>query len=72
MSHDAELDANMLKNLLDVTIEKREIIGYQNILPAMIGLYKDSILLCLIVQEEACHSYVTIPLLEKRYYDLHL
>ncbi len=66
LSHDAELDANILKNLLDESIEKREIIGYQNILPAMIGLYKDSILLCLIVQEEACHSYVTIPLLEKK------
>jgi hypothetical protein len=66
LSHDAELDANILKNILDETIEKREILGYQNILPAMIGLYKDSILLCLIVQEEACHSYVTIPLKEKK------
>lgn len=61
LSNDAEMDANILKDLLDTTIEIKEIIGYQSILPAMKGLYKNTVLLALIVQEEACHSYITIP-----------
>jgi hypothetical protein len=32
----------------------------------MIGLYRDGQLVCLIVQEEACHSFLSIPLTKQR------
>jgi hypothetical protein len=63
-SPDANLDADAL--LVDLRATKEEIIGFQNILPAMIGLYRDGQLVCLIVQEEACHSFLSIPLTKQR------
>jgi len=65
LSNDADMDARILKDLISdpgSTIEQKEILGYQNILPAMVGLYANSVLVALIVQEEACHSYFTIPI----------
>jgi hypothetical protein len=64
LSNDAEMDARILKDSIPGT-EKREILGYQNILPAMIGLYSKDVLLALIIQEEACHSYFSIPITSK-------
>ena len=46
---------------------KVQIIGYQNILPAMVALYHEDHLLCVIVQEEACHATVNLPLTKQRY-----
>lgn len=63
-SPDANVDADAL--LIDLKASKKEIVGFQNILPAMIGLYRDTELVCLIVQEEACHSFVSIPLTKQR------
>jgi hypothetical protein len=63
-SPDATLDADAL--LVDLRATKEEIVGFQNILPAMIGLYRDGQLVCLIVQEEACHSFLSIPLTKQR------
>jgi hypothetical protein len=63
-SPDANLDADTL--LVDLRASKEEIVGFQNILPAMIGLYRDGQLVCLIVQEEACHSFLSIPLTKQR------
>jgi hypothetical protein len=63
-SPDATLDADAL--LVDLRATKEEIVGFQNILPAMIGLYRDAELVCLIVQEEACHSFLSIPLTKQR------
>jgi hypothetical protein len=63
-SPDATLDADTL--LVDLRATKEEIVGFQNILPAMIGLYRDGQLVCLIVQEEACHSFLSIPLTKQR------
>ena len=63
LSHDADMDARNLKDMIDFIgpIRVKEITGYQSILPAMIGVYHENIMLALIVQEEACHSYFTIP-----------
>lgn len=63
-SPDANLDADAL--LVDLRASKEEIVGFQNILPAMIGLYRDGQLVSLIVQEEACHSFLSIPLTKQR------
>jgi len=63
-SPDANLDADAL--LVDLRATKEEIVGFQNILPAMVGLYRDGHLVCLIVQEEACHSFLSIPLTKQR------
>jgi hypothetical protein len=63
-SPDANFDADAL--LVDLRGVKEEIVGFQNILPAMIGLYRDGQLVCLIVQEEACHSFLSIPLTKQR------
>ena len=63
-SPDANLDADAL--LVNLRVTKEEIVGFQNILPAMIGLYRDGHLVCLIVQEEACHSFLSIPLTKQR------
>jgi len=64
-SPDANLDADTL--LYDLTASnKKDIVGFQNILPAMIGVYKNDNLICLIVQEEACHSFINIPLTKQR------
>lgn len=64
-SPNAEEDANAISDLT-VSI-KKEILGFQNILPAMIVLTKNESVVCVIVQEEACHSTVTIPLTKGRY-----
>ena len=64
-SPNAEQDANAIS---DITVSiKKEILGFQNILPAMIVLTKNESVVCIIVQEEACHSTVTIPLTKGRY-----
>ena len=60
LSPDADLDADMLLESYD--LRKVPIIGYQNILPAMVTLYDVDDLVCVIVQEEACHSTITMPL----------
>ena len=64
-SPNAEEDANAISDL--TACVKKEILGFQNILPAMIVLTKNESVVCLIVQEEACHSTVTIPLTKGRY-----
>jgi hypothetical protein len=64
MSPDAGLDANILSKEFD--LKMKDIFGYQNILPPMIALYKGDSLVCLIVQEEACHSFVVLPLTNGR------
>jgi len=64
LSPDAELDANILAT--EVNARKELISGFQNILPAMVALYYNDDLICLIIQEEACHSYITIPLTKQR------
>jgi len=46
---------------------KKEILGYQNMLPAMVILEKNEQIICVIVQEEACHSIVTIPVTKGRH-----
>jgi hypothetical protein len=38
--------------------ETREYLGFQNILPAMIALYRNDVLAGIVVQEEACHSII--------------
>lgn len=64
LSPSADLDAD---TLMSTTMARKEsIIGYQGILPAMVGLYHGDSLICLIVQEEACHSVVTLPLTKQR------
>ena len=40
--------------------------GYQGTLPAMVALYRDDKLVCLVVQQEACHSFITVPLTKQR------
>lgn len=64
LSPDAELDADTLASELNA--RKELISGFQNILPAMVALYHNDDLVCLIIQEEACHSYITIPLTKQR------
>jgi hypothetical protein len=64
-SPSADEDANAIS---DLTVSvKNEILGFQNILPAMMVLTKGDSVICVIVQEEACHSTVTIPLTKGRY-----
>lgn len=64
-SPNADLDGDVLSK---ATLSRKEsIVGYQNMLPAMVALYHDKNLICLIVQEEACHSIVTLPLTKHRY-----
>uniref|UniRef100_A0A6C0APM4 Poly(A) polymerase catalytic subunit domain-containing protein n=1 Tax=viral metagenome TaxID=1070528 RepID=A0A6C0APM4_9ZZZZ len=64
-SPNAEEDANELSQM--TMSVKEDILGFQNILPAMIVLFKNESVVCVIVQEEACHSTVTIPLTKGRY-----
>ena len=64
-SPDAQLDANILAD--QINARKLNILGFQNILPAMIVLYSGESLVGVIVQEEACHSTVTLPLTKHRY-----
>ena len=64
LSPDAQMDADILAE--QINARKVSIVGYQNILPAMITLYHDTTLVCVIVQEEACHSIVILPLTKHR------
>ena len=65
LSPNATSDAQQLSDITGAVIE--EILGYQNMLPAMVTLKKNNKLVCLIVQEEACHSTVTIPISNGKY-----
>jgi hypothetical protein len=65
LSPNAEEDANVLSRLTGSS--KKQILGFQNILPAMISLNKDDSVIGVIVQEEACHSIVNLPLTKGRY-----
>ena len=64
LSPDADLDASALAE--STMSRKVQIIGYQNIIPPMVALYHQDQLICLIVQEEACHSIVSLPLTKHR------
>lgn len=64
LSPNADLDADSL--VTTTMSKKKHILGYQGILPAMVALYHDDTLICLIVQEEACHSIVTLALTKQR------
>ena len=64
LSPDAELDSNLLA--VKLRAKKEPITGYQGTLPAMVALYHDNKLVCLLVQQEACHSFITIPLTKQR------
>lgn len=64
-SPDAQGDANKLS---EYTLSvKQDHLGYQNMLPAMIVLLKDDSVIAVIVQEEACHSFVKVPLTKDRF-----
>ena len=64
-SPDAEKDAQIISDMTGSQIE--EVLGYQNMLPAMMIVKKDSVPIAVIVQEEACHSIVSIPLTKGRH-----
>lgn len=68
MSPDADIDADYLVDELQA--RKKQILGFQGTLPAMIALYQADMMICLIVQEEACHSNIQIELTKGRI--LHL
>jgi len=63
-SPNAEEDSDILSNLTNSV--KKEELGYQNILPAMISLFSGDSLICAIVQQEACHSIINVPLTKGR------
>jgi len=64
-SPDANGDAIKLSEMTSSV--KKEILGYQNMLPAMILLIKNDSIIGIIVQEEACHSFVKLPLTKGRF-----
>jgi hypothetical protein len=64
LSPDAEMDASELATQTNTFVKLLK--GYQGILPPMAALYSDEDLVCLIVQEEACHSIVSFPLTKHR------
>lgn len=64
-SPNAEKDAQYLSDTTGSVIE--DVLGYQNMLPAMMVLKKNAITVAVIVQEEACHSTITIPLTKGRH-----
>lgn len=64
LSPDADLDAQTLSDMTGSVAE--EVLGYQNMLPAMIILRKAGQPICVIVQEEACHSILKLPLTKGR------
>jgi hypothetical protein len=63
-SPNAEEDAQKLSDMTGSIIE--DVLGYQNMLPAMLILKKEDEPVGVIVQEEACHSTITIPLTKGR------
>lgn len=64
LSPDAEADGNHLSDHL--AVRTVSIPGLNNILPPMVALYKGDDLVGLIVQQEACHSIVNLPLTKQR------
>jgi len=64
LSPDAEDDADKITAAMNV--KKVSIVGYQNLLPPMVALYKGDHIVCLIVQQEACHSHIVLPLTKHR------
>jgi hypothetical protein len=64
-SPNAEKDAQTLSDMTGSIIE--DILGYQNMIPALMVLKKDEMPVCVIVQEEACHSTITVPLTKGRH-----
>ena len=64
LSPDAEKDATAIAEEIQAT--KESIVGYQNILPAMVALYHGSTLVGLVVQQEACHSILSMSLTKGR------
>jgi hypothetical protein len=62
LSPDAEMDSVIIGEELQTTAIS--IVGYENMLPAMMELYKGEDLVCIIVQEEACHSMIKLSLTE--------
>jgi hypothetical protein len=64
LSPDAEADGAHLSEHL--AVRTRSIPGLNNILPPMVALYKGDELVGLIVQQEACHSIVNLPLTKQR------
>ena len=64
-SPNAEVDSHTLSKMINSTSE--QVLGYQNILPAMVILKIRDSVVAVIVQEEACHSILTLPLTKDRY-----
>lgn len=64
LSPDAEKDARAIAD--EIQARKESIVGYQNILPAMVALYHGSSLVGLVVQQEACHSILSMSLTKGR------
>jgi hypothetical protein len=58
-SPNAMEDASKLAEITSTVT--REYLGFQNILPAMIALYRNDVLAGIVVQEEACHSIIQFP-----------
>ena len=63
-SPNADLDADALAQV--TMARKVQVLGYQGMLPAMVALYHGESLIGVIVQEESCHSIVTLPLTKQR------
>jgi hypothetical protein len=64
LSPDAKKDSEELIKLTNS--QQRDYYGFHQMLPAMIILTKNSYIICVIVQEEACHSTITLPITEGR------
>ena len=64
LSPDADIDADYLAE--ELIARKEQILGFQGTLPAMVALYHNDDLVCLIVQEESCHATISIPLTKGR------
>lgn len=64
LSPDADADAEILAH--KISARRVGIPGLNNILPPMVALYKHENLVGLIVQEEACHSSIPLPLTKQR------
>jgi hypothetical protein len=64
LSPDAKKDSEELMKLTNS--QQRDYYGFHQMLPAMIILTKNSYIICIIVQEEACHSTITLPITEGR------
>ena len=65
LSPDADMDGTVLAE--ELRAKKVPIMGYQNILPAMVALYHENDLVGLIIQQEACHSIISMNLTKQRH-----